>query len=75
MVFAEGDPGSPALEGTIFITLHKPHGDRQMDMNVFTGDPEDMKSTYRGLPDWGEALGHPKCLCTLTRQGGEASWV
>lgn len=69
------EQGFPASEGTIFITWHKPHGDRQGDVNVCTGDPGDMKSTDRGLPDWGEALDHLKSLCNSARQGGEGSWV
>ena len=53
MVPAEGKQGSPDLE-TIFITLHKSPGDRQIDKNVCTGDPGDMKSIDGGLPVWGE---------------------
>lgn len=45
MIFAEGEQGPPALEGTSFITLYKPHGDRQKDMNIHTWD---MKRTVRG---------------------------
>ena len=64
---------SPDWEETIFITLHKLRRDAQIDMNVLTGDLEDMKSTGGGVPDYREILDHPKIPCNPIRSGRKGS--
>ena len=39
------------MKETIFITLHEPHGDRQVDMTICTGDLRDMRAQVGGLPE------------------------
>lgn len=66
MIFAQGEQGSPALEGTIFITLYKPHGDRQT---------ERQERLHRGHEASSEGRGprHPRSLYNPTRKGGKES--
>ena len=66
MIFAEGKQGPPALEGTSFITLYKPHGDRQTERHEHPHLGHEAHSEGKG-PRYLKSLYNP------TRKGRKES--